>query len=193
MIIMDVNAATLIAFLVIFVFTSSNVILIRQLFVSRGAVVSYYYTRKTVSTWLRNNVKVSLRFGTAGWYCFMKGKIRFSCFVSLEEGLCPLFKPHFWECVVNKILWIAALHKVLFKFCNGFFTNSRGPTRVYFWAFPDTSELSLCTTNSCLSRTLSSSFFFPTPSPVWRLFAFISFLKVPHDFIFLSAMLFCYG
>ena len=47
---MDVNAATLIAFLVIFVFTSSNVILIRQLFVSRGAVVSYYYTRKTVST-----------------------------------------------------------------------------------------------------------------------------------------------
>ena len=49
----------------------------------------------------------------------MKGKIRFFCFVSLEEGLCPLF---------NKILWIAALHKVLFKFCNGFFTNSRGPS-----------------------------------------------------------------
>ena len=40
-------------------------------------------------------VKISLRFGTAGWYCFMKGKIRFFCFVSLEEGLCPLFKPHF--------------------------------------------------------------------------------------------------
>ena len=75
----------------------------------------------------------------------MNWKIRFFCFVSLEEGLCPLFKPHFCECVVNKILWIAALHKVLFKFCNGFFTNSRGPTRVYFWAFPDTSELSLCT------------------------------------------------
>ena len=41
-------------------------------------------------------VKVSLRFGTAGWYCLMKGKIRFFFFfVSLEEGLCPLFKHHF--------------------------------------------------------------------------------------------------
>ena len=40
-------------------------------------------------------VKVSLRFGTAGWYCVMKGKIRFFYFVSLEEGLCPLLKSHF--------------------------------------------------------------------------------------------------
>ena len=39
-------------------------------------------------------VKVSLRFGTAG-YCVMKGKIRFFCFVSLEEGFCPLLKSHF--------------------------------------------------------------------------------------------------
>ena len=40
-------------------------------------------------------VKVSLRFGTAGWYCVMKGKILFFCFVSLEEGFCPLLKSHF--------------------------------------------------------------------------------------------------
>ena len=40
-------------------------------------------------------IKISLRFGTAGWYCVMKGKIPFFCFVSLEEGLCPLFKLHF--------------------------------------------------------------------------------------------------
>ena len=48
-------------------------------------------------------------------------------------------------------------------------TNSRGPTLVYFWAFPDTSELSLCTTNSCLSRMLPFSLFFAPPSPVLRL------------------------
>ena len=121
-------------------------------------------------------------------------RARFVFFVSFRwRRACVLCLNLFWECVVNKILWIAALHKVLFKFCNGFFTNSRGPTQVYFWVFPDTSELSLCTNNSSLSRTLPSSFFFPTPSPVWRLFAFISFLKVPHDFLFLSAMLFCYG
>ena len=51
----------------------------------------------------------------------MKGKIRFFCFISLEEGLCPLFKLHFLKCIVNKILWIASLHKVLFKSCNVFF------------------------------------------------------------------------
>ena len=34
-------------------------------------------------------VKVSLRFGTEGQDSF------FFCFVSLEEGLCPLFKHHF--------------------------------------------------------------------------------------------------
>lgn len=72
-------------------------------------------------------------------------------------------------------------------------TNPRGPTRVYFWDFPDTFELSLCTTNSCPSRMLPFSFFFIMPSPVWRLSSFISLLKVPHDFLFLSAMLFCYG
>ena len=48
-------------------------------------------------------------------------------------------------------------------------TNSLGPTLVYFWALPDTSELSLCTTNSCLSRMLPFSLFFAPPSPVLRL------------------------
>ena len=38
-------------------------------------------------------VKISLRFGTAGWYCVMKAKIH--CFVSLEEGLCLFLKFHF--------------------------------------------------------------------------------------------------
>ena len=67
-------------------------------------------------------VKASLRFGTAGWYCVIKGKIGFFCFISLEElGLCPLFKLHFLKCIVNKILWVASLHKVLFKSCNVFF------------------------------------------------------------------------
>ena len=71
-------------------------------------------------------------------------------------------------------------------------TNSQGPTLVYFWALPDTSELSLCTTNSCLSRMLPFLFFFAPPSPVLCLFAFVSFLNVPQDFFLLSAMLTCH-
>ena len=37
------------------------------------------------------------------------------------------------------------------------------PALVYFWAFPETSEHSLCTTNSCLSRMLPCLFFFQPP------------------------------
>ena len=65
-------------------------------------------------------IKISLRFGTPWWYCVMKNKIRF-CFVSLEEYLCPFFMFHFWECVVNKILWIASFHKLFFICGNVFF------------------------------------------------------------------------
>ena len=67
-----------------------------------------------------------------------------------------------------------------------------GPYPSILWAFPDTSELSLCTTNSCLSRMFPFSFFFAPLSPVLRLFAFISFLNVPQDFFLLSAMLTCH-
>ena len=45
----------------------------------------------------------------------------FLFFVSLEEGLCPFLKFHFRECVVTKVLRIASLHKVLFKYGNIFF------------------------------------------------------------------------
>ena len=41
-----------------------------------------------------------------------EGQDSFFCFVSLGEDLCPLLKFHFWECVVDKILWVASLHKV---------------------------------------------------------------------------------
>ena len=40
-------------------------------------------------------VKISLRFGTAEWYCVTKGKISCFGFVSLEKGLCPFLKFHF--------------------------------------------------------------------------------------------------
>ena len=42
-------------------------------------------------------------------------------FVSLEEDLCPFLIFHFWEYVVNKILWIASFHKLFFKCGNVFF------------------------------------------------------------------------
>ena len=56
-------------------------------------------------------VRISLRFGTAGWYGIMKGKIRFLVFF-VGGGLVPFFKFHFRECVVNKVLPIASLPKV---------------------------------------------------------------------------------
>ena len=46
-------------------------------------------------------VRVSFRFGSAGWYCVTKGQDHcflffvLFCFVSLEEGLCPFLKIHF--------------------------------------------------------------------------------------------------
>ena len=39
-----------------------------------------------------------------------EGQDSFLCFVSLEEGLCPFLKFHFWEFVVNKVLRIGSLH-----------------------------------------------------------------------------------
>ena len=39
------------------------------------------------------------------------------CFVG--GGLVPFLKFHFWECVVNKVLRMASLHKVFFKWGNG--------------------------------------------------------------------------
>ena len=53
-------------------------------------------------------VRISVRFGTAGWYCVSKGKILF--FFSLEEGLCLFLKFHLCEFAVNKVLQIATLH-----------------------------------------------------------------------------------
>ena len=91
----------------------------------------------------------------------------------------------------EKRLSQAALIPSVESSSSSYCTNSQGPTLVYFWALPDTSELSL-TTNSCLSRMLPFSFFFAPPSPVLRLFAFISFLNVPQDFFLLSAMLTCH-
>ena len=39
-------------------------------------------------------VKISVRFGTAGWYCVTRGKIGF--FVLFRwQGLCPFLKFHF--------------------------------------------------------------------------------------------------
>ena len=51
-----------------------------------------------------------------------------------------------------------------------------GPTLGYFWALPDTSELSLCTTNSCLSRMLPFSFF-----SLWQLQATIHLSKTKNQ------------
>ena len=67
-----------------------------------------------------------------------------------------------------------------------------GPYPSILLGFADTSELSLCTTNSCLSRMLPFLFFFAPPSPVLLLFAFISFLNVPQDFFLLSTTLTCH-
>ena len=54
----------------------------------------------------------------------MKGTTRFFFFFfSLEDGLCPLMKFHFCERFVNKILWMASLHKVFLKNVVMFFSN----------------------------------------------------------------------
>ena len=55
------------------------------------------------------------------FFCCVWRERSFFRFVSLKEGLCPLLKFHFWECVVNTILRIASPHKVFLNVVMSFF------------------------------------------------------------------------
>ena len=91
------------------------------------------------------------------------------CFIEWQGGPCSPAKTsqdnHLGEKSFSQSALIPSMESSSSSYC----TNSLGPTLVYVWALPDTSELSLCTTNSCLSRMLPFSLFFAPPSPVLRL------------------------
>ena len=98
------------------------------------------------------------------------------CFISLfSDKMAPAHRPKYHR----TILWVPMKVKKMFlasrfdsfneEFLLIVLRELEGPyswvcpALVYFWAFPETSEHSLCTTNSCLSSMLPCLFFFPPP------------------------------
>ena len=84
------------------------------------------------------------------------------CFIEWQDGPCSPAKTSRKNLLCSnegeKCFSQGALIPTMESSSSSYCTNLRGPTLVYFSALPDTSELSLCTTNSGLSGMLPFSF-----------------------------------
>ena len=112
------------------------------------------------------------------------GQDSYLFFVSLDEVLCPFLKFHFWECVVNKVLRVASLHKMLFKCDNLFVVRCLGASpltkAMITWPrnrIPQHVEMSIFP-KVCLSHSSCSSALIPFV--FWKLpvtFAYICLIS----------------